>query len=78
MPGYLFVGNVVIGGGENRVAGNAYPATAADVGFVSYNDGDGGDYHLTANSAYKAYGTDGKAPGADVDAVLGATAGVDQ
>jgi len=78
MPGYLFAGNVVIGGGGNQVTGNAYPATAADVGFVSYNNGNGGDYHLTANSAYKAYGTDGKAPGADIDAVLGATAGVDQ
>jgi hypothetical protein len=44
--------------------------------FVNYNNGNGGDYHLAAGSPYKNAGTDGKDLGADVDAVLQYTNGV--
>jgi hypothetical protein len=42
------------------------------VGFVSL----GSDYHLAPTSPYKSTGTDGKDPGADVDLVNAAVAGV--
>lgn len=45
------------------------------VGFVDF---DGGDYRLSAKSRLKKAGTDGKDLGADIDAVLAATAGVVQ
>jgi hypothetical protein len=38
----------------------------------------GGDYHLAASSPYKGQATDGTDPGADIDAVLFWTNGVDQ
>src|SRR5262249_1097543 len=44
--------------------------------FVNFNNGNGGDYHLQANSPLRNAGTDGKDVGADVDAVLAATTGV--
>jgi hypothetical protein len=55
---------------------NYFPATASAVGFVNYNNGRGGDYHLQTNSLYRKAGTDGKDLGADVDAIQAATAGV--
>src|ERR1017187_2872582 len=55
---------------------NFFPATAAAVRFVNHNGGKGGDYHLHPSSPYKGKGTDGKDLGADVDAVISATAGV--
>jgi len=36
---------------------------------VNFNGGDGGDYHLQQSSQYVNAGTDGKDPGADIDAV---------
>jgi len=57
--------------------GNFFPASADVVQFVNYNGGNGGDYHLQRSSPYKGAGTDGKDLGADVDAVLSATAGVE-
>jgi len=48
-----------------------YPTTA--VGFVNEA---AGDYHLSAASPYKGQGDDGTDPGADIDAVNAATAGV--
>jgi hypothetical protein len=58
-------------------AGNFFPASADVVQFVNYNGGNGGDYHLKPSSPYKSAATDGKDLGADVDAVLSATAGVE-
>ena len=55
---------------------NSFPASAADVQFVNYHNGNGGDYHLQPSSPYKNAGTDGRDLGADVDAVLTAIAGV--
>lgn len=57
-------------------AGNFFPLNAAAVQFVNYNNGNGGDYHLLSSSPYKNAATDGKDLGADIDAVLSATAGV--
>jgi hypothetical protein len=58
-------------------SGNFFPATVNDVGFVNYNSGNGGDYHLQAGSPYKGKGSDGRDPGADIDAVNAATQGVE-
>ena len=78
---YSVAANAVIAPGPRASevywpAGNFFPATAAEVQFVNYNGGDGGDYHLQPSSPYKGKGTDGKDLGADVDAVDSATAGV--
>jgi hypothetical protein len=76
MPGWRFGGNVVIGApAASYPAGNFYPANQAAVGFV---DAAGGDYHLAASSPYKGKATDGTDPGADIDAILSWTNGVDQ
>jgi len=73
-PGYVYQRNVQPGGNALVYpADNFFPATLADVGFV---DLAGGNYRLTASSAYKGAGTDGKDIGADIDAVDAATAGV--
>jgi hypothetical protein len=76
-----FASNALIGNSPAFPAtlwpsGNFFPATAAAVRFVNHNGGNGGDYHLQPSSPYKGKGTDGKDLGADVDAVVSATAGV--
>jgi hypothetical protein len=43
---------------------------------VKFNRGLDGDYHLAANSKFKGKATDGRDPGADVDAVLAGVRGV--
>jgi hypothetical protein len=69
-PNGAFDGNVIPGGGaEQWPAGNFFPADYDAVGFVSYNGGVGGDYHLAPQSPYKGMGTDGRDPGADIDLV---------
>ncbi len=57
-------------------SGNFFAATPAAVGFVNYNNGDGGNYELTSTSPYKNAGTDGKDLGADVEFVEAEIAGV--
>jgi hypothetical protein len=57
-------------------AGNLFPASVSAVGFVNFNNGNGGDYHLSASSPLKSAASDGKDIGADIDAILAATAGV--
>ena len=54
-------------------AGNFFPASLNDVGFVDLS---GGNYRLAATSPYKNAGTDGKAIGADLDAIAAALVGV--
>jgi hypothetical protein len=67
-----FVGNVVITkDGTGYPTGNFFPVSRADVGFVSATD-----LRLAATSKYKGKATDGRDPGADIDAVMKATAGV--
>ncbi|PYX38023.1 MAG: hypothetical protein DMG75_05240 [Acidobacteria bacterium] len=46
------------------------------VGFVNFNEGNGGDYHLQSASPYRKAGTDGKDIGANIDALNAAIADV--
>jgi hypothetical protein len=78
---YVFSFNALIGVPSAFPAttwplGNSFPATPTSVGFVNYNNGNGGDYHLLSSSPYKNKGSDGKDLGADVSAIQAATAGV--
>jgi len=45
---------------------NMFSASVDDVGFVNYNNGNGGNYELEPSSPYKNLGTDGKDLGADI------------
>jgi hypothetical protein len=58
-------------------ANNMFPQTVDDVAFTNYNNGNGGNYELLANSPYKNMGTDGKALGADVGRLNAAMANVE-
>ena len=58
-------------------ANNFFPASPADVQFVNYNDGNGGNYQLLNSSPYKNAGTDGKNLGADIAGLQAALAGVE-
>jgi hypothetical protein len=74
VPGYVFVANIVISGDPERYPdGNFFPATMSDVGFADWTNG---DYRLLSGGAYSGAGSDGHDPGADIDAVAAATAGV--
>ncbi len=53
---------------------NLFPGAFSSVGFVNYNNGNGGNYHLTSGSVGHLAGTDGKDIGADIDAVNAHTA----
>jgi len=89
-PGYTFAGNSLIGA-TGKLAGipsNYFPSDGSAVGFVNYQNGNGGDYRLcrgpgdpaascTEASPYLGKGSDGSDIGADIDAVNAATAGVD-
>jgi len=78
---YTFSHNAIIASPFNYPpskypTGNYFPATPSAVGFVNYDNGIGGDYHLLAWSPYKNAGSDGKDLGADMNALDSATAGV--
>src|SRR5213594_2082032 len=72
-PGYLFAKNAMIGGTDNPYpTGTFFPASYdPGVSFVNYA---GGDYHLAPSSPFKNAGTDARDLGADIDALLAATA----
>jgi hypothetical protein len=75
---YVFSGNVLIGSPADLVSqwpsGNLLAASASAVGFMNYNNGDGGNYTLSASSPYKA--ASGPDPGADIGAINASIAGV--
>ncbi len=72
-PGAVFSKNVLADGDSGIYpAGNYFPVSMSGVGFV---DLAAGNYRLAATSPYKNAGTDGKALGADIDALDAATAG---
>ena len=50
-------------------SGNFTTSAWSKVGFVDFNGGDGGDYHLQQSSRYHHAGTDGTDLGADIDSV---------
>jgi hypothetical protein len=56
-------------------AGNFFYSSST-VGFVNYNNGNGGDYHLVPSSPAIGAASDGTNLGANVDAVLTAVSGV--
>jgi hypothetical protein len=59
--------NVLIGGSASTYPpDNFFPSSIDRVGFVEQHRG---DYRLAASSAYKHRGTDGRDPGAEIDAV---------
>jgi hypothetical protein len=76
--GYVFSSNAIL---ESPLPPSKWPGdnsfyTAADIGFVNYNNGNGGDYHLLPSSPAIGAASDGTNLGADVDAVLSAVSGV--
>ena len=78
---YAFAYNAIVGSPSSFPpsswpSGNFFPSTTSAVGFVNYNNGNGGDYHLLSSSPYKNAGSDGKDLGADINAIQSATAGV--
>ena len=71
----VFTGNVLIGSTPadySRYPANFFPAADADVGFADLSRG---NYRLGPVSPYKNAATDGKDPGAAIDALEAATAG---
>jgi hypothetical protein len=56
---------------------NMFPQTIEDVGFTSYNNGNGGNYELLPSSLYKNKGTDGMDLGADIVGLNTALANVE-
>jgi hypothetical protein len=73
---YSFHHNVIIGSGGGWPKDNKAPKNAADVGFINYSDGNGGDYRLSPHSQFKHAAADQKDVGADIDAINQATTGV--
>ena len=81
-----FTHDVVVGAVGAWPKENFFPGGFSEVGFVNFNKGNGGDYHLCkapklapsckGASKYANAGTDGKDLGADIDAIEAATAGV--
>jgi hypothetical protein len=64
-PDATFAGNILIGANQTLYpAGNFFPATESDVGFV---DPSAGDYRLSASSPFLYAATDGGAVGCNMD-----------
>ena len=64
----VFKNNVWAGDpGPYQYPGNLFPPSLNHVGFVNYNAGSDGDYHLAANSRYKRTAMDGTDPGANME-----------
>jgi hypothetical protein len=47
------------------------------VGFMNFNNGNRGDYQLLTSSPYRNAASDGKDPGADINALNTAVAGIE-
>ena len=73
---YIFHHNVIVGGGGGWPKDNKTPGSVADVGFVNYKNGNGGEYRLSPGSKFKHAASDEKDVGADLDAIDKATSGV--
>jgi hypothetical protein len=78
----IFKANVLAGANNIRGQkaswpdGNFITDDQQSIGYIKLNNGLDGDYHLAPSSKFKGKATDGKDPGADVDAVLQATQGL--
>ena len=72
---YSFTGNVLVAvpskfPDSSWPSGNSTKVDGNSVGFVNFNNGNGGDYHLKSGTTLAP---DGKAMGADIDAIAAAT-----
>lgn len=56
--------------------GNFFASDPNDVGFVQYQNGNGGNYELQPGSSYKNMGSDGRDLGADIVGLNAALAGI--
>lgn len=81
-PGAVFTHNVLTDGSSsnggipsNYPANNYFPGSMANMAFVNYLGGLGGNYQLQAGSPYSGAGTDGMDIGADIIALNAATEG---
>jgi len=77
-----FQNNALIGtperyGPSTWPKGNFFPGSPSVVDFVSFKEGNGGNYALQVSSPYKNKGTDGKDLGADIAGLTAALAGVE-
>jgi hypothetical protein len=80
---WQFTGNVLVNNSSSsKFPGSVFPpgnvqaASLDSVGFVDAQNGNGGDYQLLPSSQYKNSAPGGKDPGADIVALMVATAGV--
>lgn len=77
---YKFIDNAIVASinfpSSKWPTSNYFPANVGAIQFVSYNNGNGGDYHLASGSPYKNAASDGKDIGADVSAIQSLIAGV--
>jgi len=74
-PNSSFAGNVIPGADPARYPNNNfYPASLLALGFA---DLPGGNYRLSESSQYRDKASDGRDPGADIDAIERATKGVE-
>ncbi|HEY7789171.1 MAG TPA: glycosyltransferase, partial [Vicinamibacterales bacterium] len=72
-PGYVFKGNVIIGGqASDYPSDNFFPGSPQSVGFT---DSGHNNYRLTASSHYHGAGTDGNDVGANFDLLYSALTG---
>jgi hypothetical protein len=76
----IFSGNVIVAQPSHYTASmwplaNSFAPTDAAVGFVNFNNGNGGNYALSSTSPYKASGA-GQAPGANISLIQQETSGV--
>ena len=73
---YKFDHNVIMNAaGESWPANNWTIGDVAKIGFIRWNNGAGGDYRLAPASRFVGKASDGKDPGADMDAVSSAMLG---
>jgi hypothetical protein len=73
---YSFHHNLIIEGGGGWPKDNKTPKNPAEMGFSNFKNANGGDYRLSPGSKFKHAAADQKDPGADLDAIDQATAGV--
>ena len=80
LPDSTIVGNLIVGlpadvSASVYPAGNLFPSSMTAVGFTNYNGGNSGNYQLTSTSPYRSTATDGRDPGADINALNSALQG---
>ena len=78
LPGSVVTGNLLAaapaGGLSSYPPGNAFPPSWAAVQFVNFNNGNGGDYHLSSQSPFFTGGVGASTPGADITTLNANTA----